>query len=384
MIKRILLWALAAFVALNCFAMEARDTNSFALAEIGLGARSAALSGAYTAISDMEAVNWNPGALGFLDQACLDLAYTKWELNTGFQNILFDSPLGFGIAGLNISYASMGQVEGMDDSGNPTGKTVDASSLGGTLAYSAPVNKDASAGGAIKFFSQTIDGASMYAALLDMGLYYRIQGNFTAGFDIKNIGFTQDTSGVEEFGLGGSYVTDKKDPDRLLVSVDARYSLSYGMTGSLGAEYTFMNNYKLRAGYEFKNENNYLGSLPGFSFGAGANIAGIEADYAAVSYGDLGLMNTFSISFQFAGGVPEKSVYEELLDALAEQYLSDAQDASEAGDYEKALRKLAFLKSILPDYPGIDDKISEARVDMEKARSRARLRGCSTWAWIII
>jgi len=375
MIKRLVFLLAAALLAVSCFAAAATENNSFVFSEVGLGARSAAMAGAYTAISDMESMNWNPGAVGLLDQASLALAYTKWNLSTGFQNILFNYPMGFGVAGLNISYASMGSTDGRDDFGNLTNKSVDASSFSGSLVFAAPVNKFASAGGAIRFFSQTLAGESMYSVLLDAGLYAKIADNFTAGFGVKNIGFTQDTSGVEAFSLGGSYVTDPKDQNRLLASVDVKYSLAYGTAGNLGLEYTFFNDYKLRAGYELKNENNYLSSLPGLSFGAGANISGIEADYAAVSYGDLGLMHTVSVSFKFAGMAPQTNVYERLVSTLAGQYMADAMDASDEGNYEKALRKLESLKSIMPDYAGLDEKMDETRKLMDQSGLKAKVEG---------
>ena len=359
MLKRIVFQIAAGLMALNCFALTAIEPNAFGFSGVGLGARSAAMAGAYTAISDMESINWNPGAMGFLDQASLVLNYTKWNLETGFQNILFNYPMGFGVIGANVSYASMGQTDGRDEFGKLTDNPVEASSLGGTLAFAAPVNKYASAGGALKFFSQTLAGSTMYAFMLDAGFFSRISDNFTAGFGVRNIGFTQDTSGVESFSLGGSYVTDSNNPNRFLVSADARYALSYGVSGGLGIEYTFMNDYKIRAGYEMKNENNYLDYLPGLSIGAGVNISGIEADYAGVSYGDLGFMHTFSVSFRFAGMAPQSnvSVYERLVSVLAGQYMADALDASEEGDYEKALRKLESLKSIMPDYAGLSEKM---------------------------
>ena len=89
------------------------------------------------------------------------------------------------------------------------------------------------------------------------------------------------------------FISEDKDADQLLFSVDATHPRDYPEQINVGAEYTLINLVAIRMGYMFNNDEN------GFTagFGIQQTIGGISAgiDYAYAPFGIFGNVNRFSI-----------------------------------------------------------------------------------------
>jgi tetratricopeptide (TPR) repeat protein len=371
--KKAVFLMMLALTAVSCSGAISQTQTAFPYADIPMGARPTALSGAYAGISDIDSINYNPGALGFLNTTGVSFTYTKWNLDTGVQYMNGVLPAGPGVFGCSIIYADMGKIDGRTESGDLTGQQLSAYGLGGTIAFGAMVNRDISAGGSVRILSQSMDGVSNGGILLDAGSSYRINRNFSAGLDYRGFSFSDRPLDSSILDIGGVFYTGENDPDRLMAACDLKYSIAYGPSACLGLEYVLSNIAAFRAGYDIKSENSSLGGLPGISFGFGLSLGAVKIDYAAVSFGELGLNNTLAVSFQFEGGVSDRNVYEKLISVLAGQYLADAQEYAEAGDYDKAIRKLQTLKALTPDYPGIEEKIAETMGMSDKNGMKVRM-----------
>jgi hypothetical protein len=94
--------------------------------------------------------------------------------------------------------------------------------------------------------------------------------------------------------LGGSYTKTLDDNFALTGYLDATSFKSGGITPGIGAEFSFQNLLKLRAGYSSGNE------ISGYSFGAGINYNFLRFDYSYIPYKlDFGNSQTFTLSFMF-------------------------------------------------------------------------------------
>jgi tetratricopeptide (TPR) repeat protein len=347
------------------------DNGEISFVNINTGGRSAGLAGAYTAVADTESISYNPGALGQLNRAGITLSYTAWSLNTNYQYILFDTPLPIGTLGFDGFYSDMGTIDGMDSSGKPDGQSLKAYTTGGTIGYGVMVNQNFSAGADVKAAFQSLAGSGATGIFVDGGLFYHVNDNWNAGVSFNNFAFNDESSAQLSASGGASYTTVLDANSKLLAAADLKYLFSNGMSCSLGCEYTAFNTVSLRAGYDIRGENQDLGGISGLSLGVGVVVSGMKLDYAAVSYGDMGFNHTISLSFQFdtvtrTASAPSDGAYQRLLNALVEQYVSEAQELKEEGDYTRVLKKLESLKSLMPDYEGIDDKIAEAKKMLEK------------------
>ncbi|MDD5354690.1 MAG: UPF0164 family protein, partial [bacterium] len=66
-----------------------------AFLKIGAGARPAALGGNYVGLAnDVNAVNWNPGGLGFLQEKELSAMYASWLADMNYEFAGYAQPLG--------------------------------------------------------------------------------------------------------------------------------------------------------------------------------------------------------------------------------------------------------------------------------------------------
>jgi tetratricopeptide (TPR) repeat protein len=374
-LKKILLAAAIALCCAPCFAAIAGAQPEFAFADAPMGIRPAALAGAYTGVAGIESLNWNPGALGMVSKSAVTLAYYTWTLGTSMQYLTGIMPVGPGVLSCNFFYSNMGSIEGRDGLGQKTGKSLGAYGTGGSIGFGACPIKDLSAGGSMRLVTQSMDGLVKGGLVFDAGGLYKFNGNLSAGLAWRGLSFSGGALESSYINAGVSYNTVLGAQDRLLLDCDAKYSATFGFSAATGAEYTFSNIAAVRAGYEAKPENAAAGGISGLSFGLGLSLGQVMVDYAAVFYGDLGLSHMVSLSLQYEGGAADKTVYERLVAALADQYLSEAQESKEDGDYERSVRKLESLKSIAPDYSGIDDKIAEARKLMEARGESSKIEG---------
>jgi hypothetical protein len=274
---------------------------------------------------------YNPAGIANLGTN-VDVAFgqTQWiaSISYLYGTIAFNPfNADYGIFGLSVVAVDYGDLigtirtdteQGFTEVGNfsPTAMVVG-------LSYGKMLSEKFAIGANIKYAYQSLGtGVVSYAAngsynkedfstdvfAFDFGLIYK------TGFKSLNIGmsitnFSQEIKFIEVgfqlpllFKLGASmdvfdFFNMSKETHSLIVSVDATHPRDYPEQILLGAEYTFMQSFSLRGGYETPSD------IGGLSVGAGVNVnlSGIDlgVDYSWSEAGVFDNIHRFAVKFAF-------------------------------------------------------------------------------------
>lgn len=164
------------------------------------------------------------------------------------------------------------------------------------------------AGGSLKVIYDVLDDSSAAAVLLDLGIiHHPINEKIKVGLSLRNIGVQlshyTDTKYKEKlpftFAAGGSY---NFSPHHESV-IELHKANAEDFNLRLGHEYMLTPDFAIRAGFRSNagdwNSKGAWGWASGFSLGAGWQYKVYKIDYAASSYGDLGLVNQITLSYTF-------------------------------------------------------------------------------------
>ena len=248
--------------------------------KLGVGARAAALGDAFTVIvDDSTSLYWNPAGLAKMEKRQFSATYNMWfaGINQGYLGIGFPLSRGGIVAG-GVNYVDMGDFDGRDEAGNPTG-TFTASALNYQLGYANRLGEKLSWGVSVGGIQDTIadDSKSTYAA--NLGLIYKSSESLSLGLAVQNIG--GELGGdplpfVAKIGMAYSWKS-------LLLALDIASPTDNDVYYCAGIEWWIMDGIALRAGYK---TNQDIGE--GFTAGLGFDKGKIRFDYAYVPYGELG------------------------------------------------------------------------------------------------
>ncbi|MCK4418446.1 PorV/PorQ family protein, partial [Candidatus Aerophobetes bacterium] len=171
---------------LVCYA-NGPGTTTASFLKIGVGARPAAMGEAFTALADDgTSLYWNPAGLTQIKQRELSATYNLWfqEIRQGYLSFGFPS-LG-GTVGLGANYVDMGDIEGRDEEGNPTGDF--GASDTHLFAGYADKFKNISWGITVGWLEDKIEKDTKTTFLANIGLLYPLGERFILGVVAQNIG----------------------------------------------------------------------------------------------------------------------------------------------------------------------------------------------------
>ena len=286
----------------NSFAGTAQTgTTSLNFLKLGVGARAAAMGGAFSAISDdASACFWNPAGLSDAPPLEVFFMHNRWiaDISQSAASVTFDVP--YVRMGVSMNYFNMGELERRtDNSVEPEGVFIPFDlALGVSAAYQ--VNPDISAGVTMRFLHESLDSETARAVLFDIGIKSKTMiPGLTAAISVRNLGteIKYVTEGYEAprlVALGAAY--RKMLPwsgNALLVSAEIVSPNDNDTRIALGAEYSFREFLFGRAGYRSGLENE------DFSFGFGVSYLKLRFDYGFVPYSDLGNSHRFSLFYGF-------------------------------------------------------------------------------------
>lgn len=167
----------------------AGDINNSAAAYIrmGIGARILAMGEAGTATAnDVTAAYWNPAGLtGLKDVEFAAMYAMNMGYDRSYQNAAFAKRFEFGVLALNWVNAGVGDIDGYDALGNPTGSFDDAEH-NIALSYANKYRRF-SYGVSPKFFISSIDGESETGFGLDLGAKYDLNQYMEAGLMLRDV-----------------------------------------------------------------------------------------------------------------------------------------------------------------------------------------------------
>lgn len=297
--KLILILTIVSSIMLNINAMVWAAGSGAAFLKIGAGARPAALGGNYVGLAnDVNAINWNPGGLGFLQERELSAMYASWVADMNYEFAGYAQPLGetWSIGGSVIMLQS-GDMEKRSDTREKLG-TFSATDTCGTLAIAKKVTATVSLGGSIKVINQKIADESATGLAVDLGALVKTSiDNLNIGIAVRNLGPQMKfiSEGYElplTLAAGISYSLAN-----INLTSDVNYYDSTTTVG-VGMEYKVINALVLDLGYK-AGQDNKLEGLAGLSAGLGFNINKINLSYAWVPYGELSDTHRISLGVKF-------------------------------------------------------------------------------------
>lgn len=273
---------------LICYA-DGPGTTTANFLKIGVGARPAAMGEAFTVLADdATSLFWNPAGLIQIKQRELSATYNLWFQGISQGYVSFGFPSLGGTVGLGVNYVDMGDIEGRDEQGNPTGD-FGASDVHLFAGY-ADKFKNISWGITVGWLKDTIDKDTKTTFLGNIGLLYPLTERFTLGVVAQNIG---SKLGSDLLPLTLKVGAASK-LEALTFALDIAKPQDNEIYYCLGAEWWLGNVLALRVGYK---TNQDIGQ--GLTAGLGYKFGRICLDYAYVPYGDLGDTHRISLGIRF-------------------------------------------------------------------------------------
>ena len=188
-----------------------------------------------------------------------------------------------------VNYVDMGDFDGRDEFGNPTG-TFAATALNYQLGYANRVGEKLSWGISAGGIQDTIadDTKSTYAA--NLGLIFRSSESLSLGLAVQNVGAELGGDPLPFVAKIGMAYTWKS----LLFALDIAAPTDNDVYYGAGLEWWIQDGIALRLGYK---TNQDIGA--GLTAGLGFNKGKIRFDYAYVPYGELGNTHRVLLGMSF-------------------------------------------------------------------------------------
>lgn len=332
-------------------------TTSANFLKITLGARAAALGGAYAALADdVNAIGHNPAGLARLQTQEAGFTYNRHfeGVNQGW--LAWGLPLKWGTIGAGLNYLSVDAFNAYDVNDQPAG-SVSASDLALSLPYANSLTVGAAAklslGANLKYIAETLNDQKAGAFAFDGGAILEPQGvaGLSLAMAFENLGgkmtFVNESFPLPfNVKLGAGY--------QMEVAQNPNHALAFSLEGHKpndndffvlgGAEYRFWRVGVVRLGYRSLDA---AGS--GLAFGLGYQLnpgggagafSGLSVDYAFVDAGDLSSTHRVSLAFRFGaskmGGAAREKEMRQTRDAKKEP--AKREEKALSTEREKELR----------------------------------------------
>ena len=278
--------------------------------KIGVGARGAAMGGAYVAMADdATAVFWNAAGIARVDadKSQISLNHANWIAETSFDQIGYvfhvkKIPGAFAVHSRSLSMKPMMETTAFQPNG--TGQTFDAGMMTAGVTYARSFTDKFSAGLTANLIHEGLADLSQQTFAFDIGTLYDVgAAGMRIGMAISNIGsqekFIDREARIPSIFRVGTTATLMQSADQKLVGA---FEFSHPPDNSerlnVGAEYSFRKYVFLRGGYNINYDAEGIAGGVGFHFPV--SVAGMaDMDYAYTDMKDLGSAHRFSLRFQF-------------------------------------------------------------------------------------
>ena len=325
---------------LNIFSQNVSKTGTTAASflEIGVGGAANGMGGAFVGFAnDASALYWNVGGIANLAQYEVILVHTDWIADTKYDYAGLVIPLGdFGNLGFSFTSLSMDDMKVRTvEQPEGTGENFSAGDIAVGLSYARHLTDRFSVGIIAKYIKQTIWHMNSSAFAIDAGTVFKtdLLGGLTIGAVMSNFGTPMRLEGrdsryfirIDEtkqgsneripvnieldswelplyFQIGVSTLAFDYDDYKLTISTDALVPNNDYQSLNVGAEFSFMDYFLIRGGY---NSLFLKDAESGLSFGAGVNskmllsTASVNFDYAYRDFGRLQNIHVFSVGIKF-------------------------------------------------------------------------------------
>ncbi len=281
--------------------------------KIAVGARAAAMGGAFVGVADdASAVFWNAAGIARIDpdKSELSLNHANWPAELSFDQIGYvfhvkRIPGAFAVHARALTMDPMVETTAFQpDPAIGTGRTFDAGMLAAGVTYARSFTDKFSAGFTGSFIHEGLAEFSQQSFAVDVGTLYDVGAlGMRIGMSISNIGsqikfIERDGRVPSIFRVGTSATLMQTADQKLTGSFEFSHPPDNAERINVGAEYAFRKYLYLRGGYNLNYDAEGLAGGVGFHFPV--SVAGrANMDYAFTDMKDLGAVHRLSLMFQF-------------------------------------------------------------------------------------
>lgn len=263
----------------------------------------AAMGGAYSALAtDVNALYYNPGGLGFVRQGEIALMHNEYLGDVNHEYLAFVYP-GFhgGTIGMDATYLDLGSFQRttVAATGEPIlGGNFSASDLALKVGYGSVYSPEISWGISAKYIREQLDNVEAQGWAADLGLMYRpaTNPNLSFGMALLNLGPKMGYQNRHErlpllwrFGAGYQF-----DQFPITLGAEVKKPIDNDWGFALGGEYLFNRTLAIRLGYD-----SLMDAGSGFTCGAGFKMDAFSIDYAYEPTDHLGDIHRLSLNLNF-------------------------------------------------------------------------------------
>jgi hypothetical protein len=305
-------------------------TSGAQFLKIGVGARAAAMGGAYVAIvQDATAPFWNPAGITRIKSQAVHFSHTKWfdTFDVNAASYVYNAG-SFGALAASVMVLGVDEMEITTEfSPNGTGRYFDAQDLALALSYARDLTDRFRVGLTARYLQQRIWNETASGIAFDVGTQYQLPfRNLTLAMCMSNFGPDLQYGGAD---LGVKWDRDANFPNRLvptlletesfalplnfefgiamdlvrtrfakaIVALDAVHPNDNRERIHLGTEITFFDRIALRGGYKVNHDE----EVYDLGFGITAFFAGMPlcVDYAYSVFDLLPDVHRFSFGVSF-------------------------------------------------------------------------------------
>jgi len=256
-----------------------------AFLRVPVGSRPVGLGGAYVAIADdASAIHYNPAGLAEVVRFSAEASYSlaSMDRSSFHGGIVFGSGQSGGI-GIQASGLHIGDIEGRDEMGNPTG-TFEDTEIALRIGYARRLGRIVSLGASASYVSHELDTSSASGFAFGagaMGTFVIDEGvlqNIRFGASAMQLGGTMEWNTESEhrddlpatYRLGSAVDLRMGEDTPLLLTAQAVMTENEDVKAQFGAELTLAQSLSIRCGWDGDRA----------SFGAGLRVGSIRFDYA--------------------------------------------------------------------------------------------------------
>jgi long-subunit fatty acid transport protein len=298
-------------------------TTSGQFLKIGLGARAVGLGESFVAVAnDPSAVYWNPAGLASLQRMELSLSHVGWPGDINFEHVTWVVPsrrfggsfaLQFGALTTNMDETSELQPFG-------TGRSFTYSDMIIGGSYARRWTDKLLVGFGAKYVREDlgsdVGGPTTGAMLFDLGsIFYLGYGSVRIATSLSNFGselkpsgsytspFTGEVRSYDGFDppimfrYGLAFEAIENAQQKLTTSLEFNQPADNALDAKAGLEWTWMNVFALRGGYNFNADVLKLSAGTGVTAKIGQTRGTV--DYAWTDGGSLGAISRLSLGFRF-------------------------------------------------------------------------------------
>ena len=308
-----LLGALLPGVAGSAQIFEKVGTFDGQFLKIGVGARAAAMGGAFVAVADdPSALYWNTAGIARVDPDVSQLQFNQaiWPADMKFTQAayVFHMKRIRGALGVNVRSLYMDpMIETTAYQPDPqvgTGRTFDAGFMSAGVTYARSFTDKFSAGVTANLIHEGLADLSQQTFAFDLGTLYDVGTlGMRIGMAISNMG--TDVQFIERqaripsvFRVGTAATLMQSGGQKLLGSFEFSHPPDNSERINVGAEYGFHDYVYLRGGYNVNYDSE--GAAGGIGFRFPVSFAGTaDFDYAYTDMKALGAAHRFSLKFSY-------------------------------------------------------------------------------------